>query len=222
MKNVYITSVDCLDDISLYNKAYRFLSRSRKLKLSKYRNDLDKKLCMAAELLLKHALFVENHLNFNEELQYEFNNNQKPYIKNIEINFNLSHSGKYCICVLDKCDIGCDIQTMADIKTDIAKRFFHPNEYDYLKLIKNNTKVFYRLWTLKEAFIKCVGGGLNIPLNSFEIKISNKVEVIQSINSNKYYFKEFDFDNSHISICRMDDNDCVLNEIDLKKVIENA
>lgn len=220
MKKLYICNIECLDDLSLYNKAYRNLSKSRKLKLSKYRNDLEKKLCMGAELLLKYALSNQGYINFKDELDYKFNSYGKPYLKNININFNLSHSGNYCVCVLDDSEIGVDVQLMEDIKTDVAKRFFHPNEYEYLNLFKNNKQAFYRLWTLKEAFIKCIGGGLNIALNSFEIKISNKVDVIQKINKNKYYFREFDYDNHHIGICEMNDDDFELELVDLKNIFK--
>lgn len=221
MKKVYICNIECLDDISLYNKAYSFLSKSRKLKLSKYRNDLEKKLCIGGEILLKYALREETNLDFRKEILYSFNNFNKPYLKNNDTYFNISHSGKYCICALDNNEIGVDIQAMEDIKTNVAKRFFHPNEYQYLELFKNKKKPFYRLWTLKEAFIKCIGDGLNIPLNSFEIKLSNKVDVVQKIDKNKYYFREFDYDNCHIAICQMEDNDFELCLIDLNSLLNN-
>jgi 4'-phosphopantetheinyl transferase len=51
----------------------------------------------------------------------------------------------------------------------VAEQFFAPLELTILQdaPAADRTKLFFRLWTLKEAYIKAVGTGLAMPLDSF-------------------------------------------------------
>ncbi|MEH7621863.1 4'-phosphopantetheinyl transferase superfamily protein, partial [Bacillus thuringiensis] len=64
--------------------------------------------------------------------------------------------------------IGVDIELIKNAELNIAERFFNNNEISY---ITENTsyqdKRFYEIWTKKEAYIKCIGKGLSMNLNSF-------------------------------------------------------
>ncbi|MCS4470408.1 4'-phosphopantetheinyl transferase superfamily protein [Clostridium botulinum] len=55
---------------------------------------------------------------------------------------------------------------------------------------------FYKIWTLKESYIKCCGQGLSIPLKSFSIDIdkNKSIKMLNDNNHNGYIFKSFDID----------------------------
>lgn len=57
----------------------------------------------------------------------------------------------------------------------IGKRFFINKEYEYImnKNLISRLEYFYEIWTLKESYIKAVGMGLSISLNSFNICIND-------------------------------------------------
>lgn len=57
--------------------------------------------------------------------------------------------------------------------------FFSDEEVEDLntRSLVGKIDYFYDLWTLKESYIKAIGKGLSIPLNSFTIK-KNKEEGI--------------------------------------------
>ena len=85
-------------------------------------------------------------------------------------------------------EIGCDIQQIKDINLSIADRFFTAEERKYVKC----TEDFFRIWTLKESFIKAIGKGLALPLNSFSIKGLDSDKSYCEYNRELYEFKEFD------------------------------
>ena len=71
---------------------------------------------------------------------------------------------------------GLDIQTTSPPHSDvlrIARRFFPLDEYELLAAIKdreNQLELFFRLWSIKEAYLKYCGCGLRADLNSFLIR----------------------------------------------------
>ena len=72
--------------------------------------------------------------------------------------------------------LGLDIQTTSPPHSDvlrIARRFFPLDEYELLAAIKdreNQLELFFRLWSIKEAYLKYCGCGLRADLNSFLIR----------------------------------------------------
>ena len=95
--------------------------------------------------------------------------------------------------------MGCDIEEIKEYKEKVAKRFFTSKENEYLDLTNDKDGLFYRLWTLKESYVKCIGKGLSVPLNSFELSNNSNNVIVQG--KDNYQFFEFKHDNYHISIC---------------------
>lgn len=91
-----------------------------------------------------------------------------------QIHFNLSHSGDQLALIfsLDS-PVGIDIEKIHPVKKweQLARRFFHPEENQLLLEADPNDSelLFFRYWTMKEAFVKALGAGLSIPLNDFFI-----------------------------------------------------
>ncbi len=50
---------------------------------------------------------------------------------------------------------------------------------------KNTSNAFYKLWTIKESYIKQSGEGLRTPLNSFEININKDTITVSENNTKK-------------------------------------
>jgi len=127
-------------------------------------------------------LLLSDYLNLPAgQIVLKNNSYGKPYLS-IEDNpnplyFNLSHSNSGVVLAFSKYrDLGIDLEYIKkDIPfLDIAKHFFSQSEYQELLSTPENARhqVFYQGWTRKEAFIKAKGRGLSIPLNSFDVSIS--------------------------------------------------
>ena len=84
-------------------RGIKLVSDDRKLKISRFRFDKDKKLSCGAYLLLMKLLNEENVINPIFKTQKY----GKAYISNYEnIHFNLSHSGKYVACAISDNKVG--------------------------------------------------------------------------------------------------------------------
>ena len=61
--------------------------------------------------------------------------------------------------------VGVDIQQCRSFKPNIADRFFHPDEVQYLSSLSpaERENAFYTLWALKESYVKADGRGLRLP-----------------------------------------------------------
>jgi phosphopantetheinyl transferase len=101
------------------------------------------------------------------------------------LSFSTSYTRSCSVFVLSRAGpIGVDVE---DINSEpnilnIAQRFFHRNEYEYLLKIseKNQVHTFYLLWTLKEAYLKAMGTGLaglqNLPDLSHHVRKYQEVQ----------------------------------------------
>lgn len=130
----------------------------------------------------------------------------KPFFKDFpNIKFNISHSKNIVICVFSDLEIGCDIEEIRPCDLKLAKRFFSENEYLYLDSLPKEEQddCFFRYWTLKESYIKAVGKGLSLPLNSFEINLSNELYLEKTTQEKKHwYFKELNsFEGFKCALC---------------------
>lgn len=92
------------------------------------------------------------------------------------IQFNISHSqGKTLIGVTRNKLIGVDIEYMNPHRKwrEIANDYFHEKEWPHSPGVCENTdgldlmSKFYKIWTLKEAFVKAEGSGMAIPFDGF-------------------------------------------------------
>lgn len=85
--------------------------------------------------------------------------------------FNLSHSGEWTCLALSDGEVGIDIQQERPVDMRLATRFFTAEEQAALQGAGERAEeLFYRLWTVKEAYLKALGTGLNRPLNSFSVR----------------------------------------------------
>ena len=111
-----------------------------------------------------------------ERLRFRYGPQGKPTLIDSKLHFNLSHSGELALLALNPSQpLGVDVERLRPV-TDalkIAQRFFSANEQEALLQTTENQRdeAFMRCWTRKEAYIKAIGGGLSIPLHSFDVTL---------------------------------------------------
>lgn len=188
---VYAASVEPLREDGLYARAFRAASEPRRKKAERYRFDADRRLCLGSELVLRAAL---RSFGFDGPLEYEYGEHGKPRLKDCPIRFSLSHSGRFVLCAAAEYELGCDLELLAPAPLAVAERFFCPGEYAALAALPDaeaQSVLFFRYWTLKESFLKATGLGLQLPLNSFEIFLSPRLRVEQTLSPQRFSFAEY-------------------------------
>lgn len=170
MIHLYATNIKGLPDPGEAPNTLDYLCGQRREKALQYRQPDDRRRCLGAGLLLRKALPL--HGASPEDIQ--INSNGKPVADNIH--FNLSHSAHWAICAVSEKRVGCDIEKITEEPKGLAQRFFHQNEADYLNACdkERRRETFFRLWTLKESYIKMTGEGLHLPLDCFEILLGSE------------------------------------------------
>lgn len=146
------------------------LSAYRKARLSSLKPKELRGESITAELLLNYAM----REYAAAPLKLSVTEYGKPYIAGCPLHFSLSHSGGRVLCAVCDYPIGADIQKLSPYNAALAGRFFTEEEQAYLRESKNKDLAFTAVWSLKESYIKALGTGLRMPLNSFSV-ISGKI-----------------------------------------------
>ena len=122
-----------------------------------------------------------------QEVTFEYSDRGKPFLPQQQLQFNISHTEDTALYAFTTQQvIGIDLEYLGK-ETEykqIAQRFFTPNE---AKLICNATqpdckRLFFRLWTAKEAYLKAIGAGLVGGLDSLEVEVNcsaPKIKIVQ-------------------------------------------
>jgi len=192
---VYYSDTLVLNDDGVFQDAYAQMSGERRRKTDCFKFRKDKNLCLGAGLLLDYGLRAYGLRE--AEMHYGLLSHGKPYFtEEPTIHFNISHSGTKVMVAFADCEIGCDIEIIADADLKIAERFFCGSEYAAImekRTPQAQNEIFYRLWTLKESFLKATGLGMSLPLSAFEIALCDeKLRVKHTVNEKTYYCREFD------------------------------
>lgn len=133
----------------------------------KYRRWEDAQLSLLGRVLLKYGL--NKYYNVSE-IVIERDLYNKPFLKNHNIHFNISHSNTLVACVLADFPVGIDVEHHNDsIDYFDFKDQMTVNEYQKIMESKERAACLLKLWAEKESIIKAHGGGMAIPLNSFEV-----------------------------------------------------
>lgn len=140
----------------------------RRRYILRYMRACDRKLSLGAWRLLDKAL-KEN--GFSSE-NVMIGRNGKPECDGIY--FNLSHSADMALCVVCDTPVGCDIEKVTTAPMEVAERYFSKREYRYISDAENRTDAdrrFFRLWTMKESYMKMTGEGMSISPDSIEMNV---------------------------------------------------
>ena len=192
---LYFADVTPLRDPDLYARAMSLASEERKAKTKRFRMRPDRIRSLAAELLLRKALSDAGH--GTEALRYEYGPQGKPFLAGApDFQFSISHSGDYVLVAAAGRNVGCDIEKIENADLKIAERFFSEEEKAMLRAIPENARndAFYRLWTMKESYIKATGDGLSLPLSAFTVRCSEdgRAEVIRDGKTEAYGVSSWD------------------------------
>ena len=101
--------------------------------------------------------------------------------------------------------LGCDIEKIRQVKKGFETRFFTEREVLYLNQFREDKlNQFFRLWTMKESYMKMTGEGMTLALNRFEFSFDNEIKVYRDGILCNCFIKEYEIPNYKISVCSED------------------
>ena len=175
---VYLFDVSKVD---INIKDYECLvSKHRQIKVNNCKGYRDKLLSLFAEILLNYGV-NQSFTHMKIPVVYKINPNGMPYFDDKKITFSLSHSGDYAACAISNDEIGVDIQKVREVNLKISKRVFTKSENTVLSSSQNKTNEFFRLWVLKESYMKAKGLGFKLGFKSFSVDKRNDTTNVYSL-----------------------------------------
>lgn len=165
------------------------LSEYRRKRINVTKVPIKKQQGICAELLLYEALKkAAPEIALPPEIGV--NKHGKPYLKDGDMFFSLSHSGALAFCAVSEHELGADIQQIFPYDRRLALRFFTPGERKYIESCPDADSAFTRVWALKESYIKALGLGFSKPLSSFDL--CPEGELMPEIKEHCFWHREAD------------------------------
>lgn len=189
---LYGIKIDSVTD-SRINLWKQFVSEEKRKRAERFRFWNDTKRCVIGEIMVRYA--IHNLFNTNaHEIEFELLEYGKPVVKgHKEWQFNLSHSDQWVICAVGMSPVGIDVEKMNIRHMGIANCFYTPNENARIQAFLNDRDrliEFYKLWTLKESYMKAIGLGLRKGMDTFEFHLEGDKEILFE---NDTYNRDFSF-----------------------------
>lgn len=196
MIKIYIMAIRQLEEETVFGRALETVSSGRRQKTERLKQEKDKRRSLAAAIALDCAL-KEYGLR-ERDMEYDLTPQGKPCLRyRPDLHFSLSHAGEYAVCSIGPRANGSDIERIRSGKERVAQRFFTPEENEWIQKAssqREREERIFRIWTMKESFLKVTGCGMSLPLDSFSFLLEEDgtVGLRQSFDQKKYFIKEYD------------------------------
>jgi 4'-phosphopantetheinyl transferase len=180
---------------ALYESLLGFVSEDRKQRVKKFIRRKDACRSVIGEVLAKYCIAKAAGISV-KTVSLHVDSFGKPLVDlDDQIHFNVSHSKSWVVCAVDSVPVGIDVEYVRRHDPDVAKRFYHPNEYAALNALPEAERNgrFFDLWTIKESYIKALGKGLSLALDSFEVMFENGTIRMKTLSQNPVmHFRQYD------------------------------
>ena len=153
MVELYVVDISNLPDPLSVPDVLQTLPKERQTRIHNMKREKSRKQSMGVGLLLQKVLALYRM----QDSQMFMDEHGKPRIEGLE--FNLSHSENLVICVVSEKPVGCDVEEIRKAPRGVGKRYFSENEQAYLSGFNGEEydKAFFKLWTMKESYVKMTG-----------------------------------------------------------------
>jgi len=173
------------------------LSAAEKIKADRFEFPQHQRRYQAVHGILR--IILGRYLKLDPtQINFTHSDRGKPYLTDdcnpLNLQFNLSHSENRAIVgISHDRPIGVDLEKIRPMENaeQLAKRFFCASEYALLTqaIPEERDKLFFQLWTAKEAYLKATGEGISGGLNQIEIALNP----LRFIHFPNWYLQSFEF-----------------------------
>lgn len=172
MIKLFIADSGIFGDDGLFSFYLDRVDGDRRKKVMSFSDRRMKNQSLAAGVILSAAL---QYSGYSADIELTYNAFGKPALVSPEnVFFNLSHSEGKVLCALSDKEVGCDIQKVNGANYRKIMGRFTPREQALIDGAGDNARdMFFRIWAVKESYLKALGAGFSRPLDSFGIEFSD-------------------------------------------------
>jgi 4'-phosphopantetheinyl transferase len=176
------------------------LDASEQLRADRFRMAEDRESYIAAHALIR-VMLSNVAGNTPTDWRFRTTDSGKPMLDPTQaprdLHFSLSHTRGLVACAVGwPYPMGIDAEAWrAPAPIELAMRFFAPAEAHLVAAGRTpieQCSTFYRLWTLKEAYLKATGQGLATELDSFAVSLDPvSITIAGTASCVAWHFAEF-------------------------------
>ena len=150
-----------------FDRWYAMADRDRQAKCGAFRFREDRLRALAGDHLARKGIAAHCGISPGE-IRFARTRDGKPYAKDLDVHFNISHSGHLVVCAVSERPVGIDAEQMRVVRRRLAEKVCTPAELAWLReapgwgenLTGEAMVRFFRIWTSKEAWFKWTGTGI--------------------------------------------------------------
>ena len=198
MVKLYVADISSLPDPLSVPEVLQILPLERQKRIHNMKQEKSRKQSMGVGLLLQKVLALY-HM---QDSQVFVGERGKPKIEGLE--FNLSHSGNMVVCAVSEKPVGCDVEELRKAPKGVVARYYSDVEQAYLSRFSADEydREFFRLWTMKESYVKMTGEGLRVPFEAYEIAMEDVGSiVVRDGKIQNCYLSTMELEGHIMSIC---------------------
>ena len=180
---LFIGLIESIDTPGAVDACRRLLSLDEMIRADRFKFERHQRQYIFAHAMLRLALSHAAPDVEPSDWTFATGRYGRPFVAtpatSTPLHFSLSHADGCVACVVSKHEtVGVDVETVsrrvAPLST--ALRFFAPEEVETLRTLPEPAAIerFFDYWTLKEAYLKARGFGLNLPLDAFAMQVSRE------------------------------------------------
>jgi len=181
---IWYIEPETIQDPARLSRFMHWLSPEERAQYARFRFDKHRHTYLVSHALMRGALSLATQA---EPDQFAFSTNAygKPFVvdpaPHQPVHFNLSHTeGLAAVAISRHTELGIDVENKhrQDMTQTLAEHFFAPEECQEVAQSSAHERTIKMLefWTLKESYIKAVGQGLSIALDSFAFRLATAAQ----------------------------------------------
>ncbi|MCQ2246792.1 MAG: 4'-phosphopantetheinyl transferase superfamily protein [Bacteroidaceae bacterium] len=170
-----------------FQEMYENLPLWRKKQVDAIKHQSGKYQSVAAFSLLQKGLMDKFQIDLRNEPAFAIEEHGKPYMQNHpQVYFNISHCKVAVACAISNQPIGVDVECTGRYREGVARFCLNDEEIQQVISADNKDLEFTKLWTSKEALLKCSGEGVSHQMKDV-LKSNSHIRITTTVNQEKGY-----------------------------------
>ena len=184
---LFVGLIETIDAPGALDGCRRLLSVDERIRADRFRFERHRRQYIFAHAMLRMALSQIASNVAPSDWSFGAGRYGRPFVAapktSATLHFSLSHAEGCVACVVSRHEtVGVDVESVSRSVAPLstALHFFAPEEVEALRGLPEPAAIerFFDYWTLKEAYLKARGFGLNLPLDAFAMQVSRETIAI--------------------------------------------